>query len=130
MSQQHVEVVRSAFAAFAEGDLGRLRNLVTEDFAVYRAEPDGATVHGLRGFLELTAEWTEDFTDWASKPEEYTDAGDRVMVRVSQSARGKASGVSLTEDWWFVYEFRAAQIARMSIYSREADARAAVGLPQ
>jgi ketosteroid isomerase-like protein len=64
MSQQNVEVVRRAFAAFEGGDLDRLRDLVTDDLIVFRAEPDGATSHGLGGFLELTAEWTEGFRDW------------------------------------------------------------------
>ena len=128
MSQQNVEVVRSAFAAFGDGDLERLRDLVTDDVIVYRAEPDGATSHGLDGFLQLTADWTEDFRDWNPVPQEFTDAGDRVLVRVRQSARGEASGVPLTEDWWFVYEFRGATIARMSIYSHEADALEAAGL--
>ena len=54
MSRENVELVRSAFAAFQAGDLDRLSDLVTEDLTVYRADPDGATAHGLDGFLELT----------------------------------------------------------------------------
>jgi ketosteroid isomerase-like protein len=128
MSQENVEVVRSAFAAFGDGDLERLRDLVTDDVIVYRADPDGATSHGLDGFLELTADWTEGFKEWTPVPEEFTDAGERVLVRVRQSARGEASGVPLAEDWWFVYEFSGVRIARMSIYAHEADAFEAVGL--
>jgi ketosteroid isomerase-like protein len=128
MSQEKVNVVRSAFVAFGDGDLERLRDLVTDDVVVYRAEPDGATSQGLDGFLQLTAEWTEDFADWTTRPEEFTDAGDRVLVRVRQSARGEASGVPLSEDWWFVYEFEGARIARMSIYAHQDDALEAAGL--
>jgi ketosteroid isomerase-like protein len=123
-----VEIVRSAFAAFEDRDLDRLGDLVTDDVIVYRAEPDGATSHGLDGFLQLTAEWTEGFREWTPVPEEFTDAGERVLVRVRQSARGGASGVPIAEDFWFVYEFREARIARMSMYAHEADALQAVGL--
>jgi len=130
MSSENVEVVRSAFAAFGDGDLERLGDLVTDDVVVYRAEPDGATSQGLDGFLQLTAEWTEDFVDWTTIPGEFTDAGDRVLVRVRQSARGEASGVPLSEDWWFVYEFEGARIARMSIYAHQDDALEAVGLAE
>jgi ketosteroid isomerase-like protein len=126
MSHENVEVVRGAFAAFDDGDLDRLRDLVAEDVIVYRADPDGATAHGLGGFLELTAEWTEDFRDWTVVPEAFSDAGERVLVRVRQSAQGEASGVPLAEDWWFVFELRETRIARMSIYSHEADALEAV----
>ena len=128
MSQENVEIVRRAFAAFEDGDLDRLGDLVTDDLVVYRAEPDGATSHGLDGFLQLTRDWTEGFTNWIPVPQEFTDAGKRVLVRIQQSARGEASGVPLTEDWWFVYEFREARIARMSIYSHESDALEAAGL--
>jgi ketosteroid isomerase-like protein len=130
MSQENVEVVRSAFAAFGDADLDRLRDLVTDDVIVFRADPDGATSHGLDGFLQLTAEWTENFMDWTTLPEEFTDAGERVLVRVRQSARGEASGVPLEEDWWFVYEFEGARIARMSIYAHRDDALEAVGLSE
>jgi ketosteroid isomerase-like protein len=34
MSQEHVEIVRSAFAAFEDGDLDRLRGLVSDDVIV------------------------------------------------------------------------------------------------
>jgi ketosteroid isomerase-like protein len=130
MAQEDVEVVRGAFAAFENRDLDRLGDLVTEDVSVYRADPDGATAHGMSGFLQLTAEWTEDFTDWTVVPEAFVDAGERVLVRVRQSAQGGASGVPLAEDWWFVFELRGPQVARMSIYSREPDAREAAGLPE
>jgi ketosteroid isomerase-like protein len=122
MAQENVEVVRRGFAAWEAGDLARLGDLVTDDLVVYRADPDGATSHGLDGFLRLTADWTEGFADWTPVAEEFTEAGERVVVRVRQSVRGEASGVPLTEDWWFVFELRQARIARMSIYTRHAEA--------
>ena len=130
MSRENLEIVRRSFAAFETGDLDRLRDLVTDDLVVYRAEPDGATAHGLEGFLQLTEEWTEGFTDWTPVPQEFTDAGRRVVVRVRQSARGEASGVPVTDDFWFVFEFRGARIARMSIYAHEAEALEAAGLSE
>jgi ketosteroid isomerase-like protein len=128
MSQENVQIVRRGFAAFEGGDLDRLRELVTDDLIVYRAEPDGATSHGLDGFLQLTAEWTEGFRDWTPVPEEFTAVGKQVLVRVRQSAQGRASGVPIAEDFWFVFEFRGARIARMSIYAHEAEALEAAGL--
>jgi ketosteroid isomerase-like protein len=130
MSRENVEVVRRSFAAFENGDLDRLRDLVTDDLIVYRAEPDGATSLGLNGFLQLTADWTEGFTDWTPLPQEFTDAGQRVLARVRQSARGEASGVPVADDFWFVFEFRGARIARMSIYAHESDALEAAGLEE
>jgi ketosteroid isomerase-like protein len=130
MSEENVDIVRRSFAAFEDGDLDRLRDLVTDDLIVYRAEPDGATSNGLDGFLQLTAEWTEGFTNWTPLPQEFTDAGQRVLVRVRQSARGEASGVPVADDFWFVFEFRGSRIARMSIYAHEAEALEAAGLEE
>ena len=128
MSRENVEIVRRAFAAFDGGGLERLGDLVTDDLIVFRAEPDGATAHGLDGFIGLTAEWTEGFEDWIPVPTEFTEVGDRVVVRVRQSARGKASGVPIAEDFWFVFELRGARIAKMSIYAHEAEALEATGM--
>jgi hypothetical protein len=36
--------------------------------------------------------------------------------------------MALAEDWWFVFELRGTQVARMSMYSHEPDAREAAGL--
>jgi hypothetical protein len=62
--------------------------------------------------------------DRTTVPEAFTDAGEWVR----QSARGGASGVPLAEDWWFAFGFRGARIAKMSMYSQEAEALEAVGL--
>jgi hypothetical protein len=48
MSQENVVLVRSAFAAFEEGNVSRMLDLMADDLVTYRADPDGAT-HRLRG---------------------------------------------------------------------------------
>jgi hypothetical protein len=39
--------------------------------------------------------WLEEWDDFQYLPEEVTDAGDRVLMRVRLSGRGKTSGVGL-----------------------------------
>jgi uncharacterized protein len=128
MSQESVEIVRGGFDAFQEGDLAQMLDLMADDLVTYRADPDGATYHGKEGFLRATAEWTEDFSEWSVIPEEFIDAGDRVLVRVRQTARGQASGIPVEGEFWFVIEMRGTRVAKLSFYLRRGEALEAAGL--
>jgi ketosteroid isomerase-like protein len=92
MSQENVEVVRYAFSAFERGEVSELLDRMTDDLTTHRLEPDDAVYHGKEGFFQATADWIEDFDDWTVAPQAFLDAGDRVVVRVRQSARGERSG--------------------------------------
>jgi uncharacterized protein len=128
MSQLNVEIVRAGFDAFQEGDLSQMLDLMADDLITYRADPDSATYHGKEGFLQATADWTEDFSEWSVIPEEFIDAGDRVLVRVRQMARGKASGIPVEGEFWFVFEVRGKKAAKLSFYIRREEALEAAGL--
>jgi ketosteroid isomerase-like protein len=128
MSQENVELVRGGFDAFREGDLSRLLDLMADDLVTYRADPDGATYHGKEGFFNATADWTEDFSEWSVTPEEFMDAGDCVLVRVRQMARGEASGIPVEGEFWFVFETRERALAKLSFYLRRDEALKAAGL--
>jgi uncharacterized protein len=130
MSQENVELVRGGFDAFQQGDLSRMLDLMADDLVTYRADPDGATYHGKEGFLRATADWTEDFDEWSVIPEEFIDAGDGVLVRVRQIARGAASGIPVEGEFWFVCEMRGRKVAKVSFYVRRGEALEAVGLSE
>jgi ketosteroid isomerase-like protein len=127
MSEESVALVRSGFAAFQQGDLSAMLDLMADDLVTYRADPDGATYHGKEGFLEATADWTEGFSDWSVIPEEFIDTGDAVLVRVRQAVRGAASGIPIEGEFWFVFEVRGSRVSKVSFYIRRADALAEAG---
>ena len=58
------------------------------------------------------------------------DAGDRVLVRVRQRARGEASGIPVEGQFWFVFEVRAGSVAKVSFYIRRDAALEAAGLQE
>ena len=128
MSQADVGIVERASKAFYEGDIDSAFEHVADDVVLYRDVPDASEFHGMEGFLSATAEWAEGFEDYRITPQEYVDAGDSVLARVRQSARGKDSGVPIDEDWWFVYTVSDGKIDRMEIYADRAKAYAAAGL--
>ena len=117
MSQENVELVRNAFAAFQAGNVSQLTDLMADDLVTHRVDPDNASFRGKEGFFRATADWTENFDDWKATPEEFLDAGDAVLVRVHQTARGTFSGAAVDSHFWFVFVIREGAISRLSFHS-------------
>ena len=130
MSQENVEIVRRSFEAFQRGGPDAMLDLFSDTVITYRAEPDGATFDGKAGFRDAAADWTEDFSEWQVLPQEFTDLGERVLVRVRQVAQGRSSGVRVEEDFWFLFELTGSKVSKLSFYSRHAEALEAAGLPE
>ena len=130
MPEENVEVVRRGFEAFQRGGPEALLELFSDKVITYRPEPDGATLHGKAGFRDAVADWTEDFSEWQVLPQEFTDLGERVLVRVLQIALGRSSGVRVEEDYWFLFEVTGGKLSKLSFYSRQAEALKAAGLPE
>lgn len=128
MSQEHVEIVRRSFEAFQHGGPDAMLDLFSDDVITYRADPDGATFGGKAGFRDAAADWTADFSEWQVLPQEFTDLGERVLVRVLQIAEGKTSGARVEEDYWFLFELTGGEVSKLSFYSRHAEALEAAGL--
>ena len=130
MSQENVEIVREAFAAFERGAVTEMLESLADDAVTHRIEPDNAIFHGKEGLLQAVAEWIENFDDWTATPEEFLDSGDQVLVRVHQTMRGQGSGVPVEGDAWFLFSVREGKISRFVIHAREMDALEAAGLSE
>ena len=127
---ENMEVVRGSLEAFQRGGPGAMTDLFSDDVVTYRADPDGATFMGKAGFRDAAADWAENFSEWQLLPKEFTDLGERILVRVRQIAEGRISGVRVDEDYWFLFELTGGQVSKLSFFSRHADALEAVGLAE
>jgi len=130
MSQENVDVVRRSFEAFQRGGPEAMLDLFSDDVITYRADPDGATFDGKAGFRAASADWSEDYSEWQLLPQEFTDLGEQVLVRVLQIAQGRSSGVRVEEDYWFLFELTDGEVSKLSFYSRPAEALEAAGLSE
>jgi ketosteroid isomerase-like protein len=130
MSEENVEVVRRSFEAFQRGGPEAMLDLFSNDVITYRADPDRATFNGRAGFRDAAADWSEDYSEWRLLPQEFTDLGERVLVRVLQMAQGRRSGVSVEEDYWFLFELTGGKVSKLSFYSRQPEALVAAGLSE
>jgi ketosteroid isomerase-like protein len=128
MSQENVEILRRTYAAFERGDISAALDHADLGLVTYRADPEAATWYGPEGFLQALADWTEGFDDFSATAEEFIDAGERVIVRVHQRARGHGSGVPVEADFWFVHTLSDGKITRLDMFASKGPALEAAGL--
>jgi ketosteroid isomerase-like protein len=131
MSEENVAIVRRNYAAFDRGDFAAILDDVDPEIVI-RAHPRGdeGNYQGKDGFLRFITEWIEPFDDFSQTPEEFTAAGDRVLVKVLQRASGKGSGVPVEARFWLVHRMRAGKAIELDLFDDEDQALEAAGLSE
>ena len=130
MSQENVEIIKRTYEAFAAGDMSAIRESADPGLVTARYEPDMTTWHGFEGFLRATADWTSDFDEFSITADDLIDAGDRVIVRVHQRARGRSSGAVVEADFWFVHTLVKGKVTRLDMFATKDLALKAAGLEE
>jgi ketosteroid isomerase-like protein len=130
VSEENVELVREAWAAFLSGDVKRALENAHPDAVAFRAPPlpDPQTYHGPEGIVQMYTDWTAQFGEFEMATGEFKDAGDRVMVEVFQRGRGRASGAVVEGRFWFVYTVADGKIVRQDVFNDRHQAFEAAGL--
>lgn len=119
------------WAAYARGDaeasLGAYTENTVWDDTHYR--PDGAVHVGREALVNVVRSWQTAWEDYDLEVEELLDAGgDRVVVVLRETGRGKGGGVELTNRFAQVATVRSGQIAHTVVYRTREEAVEAVGL--
>jgi ketosteroid isomerase-like protein len=92
MSREDIEVVKAIYERWQRGDPAA--ELLDPDIEWSTPHPDAAAIHGRQEVLAFLRRYAGTFEDYRMKLEEIRDLGDhRVLVRFSESGRGKGSGV-------------------------------------
>jgi len=123
-----VRIVRESLEAFRDGHVEAALRFSAPDIVSTRVDPDRAVYHGREGVARMIGEWEEDFTDMTYEPTDLVDAGDQVVGRLHQSAKGAGSGVPVEADFWLVWDVGDGLITRIAIYTHRDEAFAAAGL--
>ena len=99
MSQENIEVIRGAYAAFNRRDLDAVLEAVDPDIEWHQITqfPDRAVYRGHEEFRNrfITEQLIEQFGDFRIDVEEFVDAGDHVVMIGHIVAHGSASGVPI-----------------------------------
>ena len=134
MSQENVEIVRDAAAAFNRGDLDAWLEYWTDDIdyrAVEGALDDRGPMHGKDAVRVHFQDWLDTFDDLKAEPLELIDAADEQVVTVLRfGGRAKLSGVESDLTFAVVYTLRDGKVARGREYWTRDEALEAAGLSE
>ena len=143
MSQEKLEVVRRLYAEdgpfalpLSPDDEHALLDRLFRDFYDERVEvrmpadyPEGEQVlRGREGMAGLLTMLRESWTVFRFEPEQFIDAGDRVVVFIRVLAEGGASGVATERETAHIWVVRDGRLASIQIYRDRSQALEAVGL--
>ena len=152
MSQENVEVVRRMYKemdaaygriealheAHESGNFDELLPAAEEmlhgDFVLTPPEDSpfpeagGREWRGREGFLRFAAGQTEGFDAMSLEPEEFIDAGDKVVVPLRFGGRARYTGLEVKFAVIHVVTMRDGKMARLDIYLGRAEALEAAGL--
>jgi len=130
MSQQNVEIVRRCYDAYVRGNLESALAAFDPEIEIYDHDLPDATesYRGLDGLLRWQDDWAASWDSWRWEPEEFIDAGDRVVAVLGVHAKGRGSGVELERLDGAVWTLRDGKCIRLDYYGSKAEALEAVGL--
>ncbi|HEY1277736.1 MAG TPA: nuclear transport factor 2 family protein [Thermoleophilaceae bacterium] len=129
ISEANVAAARRVFDLFYRGELETAEDLLAEDFEFIEAvNVPGATRFGGKGWYARLLEHLDNA--WQDPPgsfeaDEFIDLGDDVIIHGRLTLRGKASGLSVTNEMAVLLQFRVGRLSRAVNYPSEAAARAA-----
>jgi ketosteroid isomerase-like protein len=97
MSEENVEIVRRSLAAFADRNLGALRDDFSQDAVAYALEgwPDGAVFDGREAIMREILRLQEDWQQQNMTVPRIDSHDDWVIAEFLWDARGAGSGVPI-----------------------------------
>jgi uncharacterized protein len=129
MSQQNVEMLRSIYDRWAEGDFRAGRELLDANVTTVSAQdfPTAGTYHGPDGHAAAMREWLSAWTDLKLEAERFVDAGDSVVVPFVVRARGRESGAEVERRWAHVWTLHGGRVVRFEVHLDIREALESVG---
>jgi ketosteroid isomerase-like protein len=141
MSQENVELMRRWYAAYnAAMDAPNTREAVSDwveaavdpeiEWVPEASTPETQTFHGVDGvtaFFDLLFDAFDYAHQW---PERFIDCGDRDLVFVRLEARGRTTGLELSEPWAHLVTVRNGRVSRLEQFRNRDEALEAAGLSE
>ena len=128
MSQENVDLVKALLERFiASGELSW--DLMHEDIEVHDHDVmDAGEYRGHLAFARWLENWDAAWSEFSIEPEEFLDAGERVVFVFRMKATGRGSGVVVERQDTMVWEVRDDKATRVDYYNDREQALNAAGL--
>jgi uncharacterized protein len=118
--QQNIEIVKRGYEAFGRGDVNGLVALCTENVEWASSGPSDMPTAGIRRGREQVAQFfnavDQVFEIQRFEPKHFIAQRDRVVVLGGDTAKVKATGKVLTEEWAHAFTIRDGKIAAFREY--------------
>jgi ketosteroid isomerase-like protein len=125
-----LDIVRSIYADWERGDFSSAAWADPEIEFAFAGGPEPGSWRGLAGMAEGYREWLSAWEGFRAEPEEYLVLdGERILVLVRNSGRGRMSGLELEErSVANLFQLRRGKVIRVIVYLDRALAFADLGL--
>jgi ketosteroid isomerase-like protein len=137
MPREDVEFIRQSYErwndAYRTGEfLPLIEDLCDPEIVLMPAGilPDSTEMHGHEGVLRFTINQAEAFEGLTIEPEEFIDAGDRVVVPVRLGGRARHTGLEIEFRFVHVLTVRQGKLARVDVYATKTEALEVVGITE
>jgi len=132
MAETNVDRLRAGYEALDKGDMETLQQFIHPQAEMHdRPEiPDATTYVGWDGIVLSLRASRETFDDFHFIPQRFHENGDRIVVILTMTGTGRASGVPVEERIAHVWRIEDGRAVELHAYSDPADALDAVGLPR
>lgn len=118
VSEHDAALLRSFYDALNTGDVDAALALCAQEVEVYMPPDVVAAVppRGRRDVGEYLRGWFDSWHVYRPEPEDFVEAGDRVVALVHLRARGKGSRFEIEEPIADVFEVDGGEIAKLRLY--------------
>jgi ketosteroid isomerase-like protein len=130
VSQENVDLIEQSFVTWGktgEPAWGLLHEAVeAHDHDIM----DAGEYRGRAGIERWFEDWGAAWSEFSITPEEFIDAGQRVVVFLRMTAKGRGSGLRVDRQDAMICELRDGKIVRFDYFNNRAEALKAVGLKE
>ena len=129
MAQDNVDVIESAYSAFAKGDIEAVLEFFSESAQITAPEslPWGGSYEGPEGMRTFLAKVLEHFTEFKSTPEKVLGADDNHVIVVARNSGKTKAGNRVDEPIAWIYQLREGAITSAQVFADTATIREALG---
>jgi ketosteroid isomerase-like protein len=131
VSRENLEIIRQSFDAFAQNDFEAWFAVASTDIKLYprREEPGVKPVYnGWDELLEYLINWYSGWEDYTVAAERFIDAGDYVIVDVTEVGIAEHSGARVEENFAHAFKLHDGKIVEWRMYGPVDEALAALDL--